>query len=390
MENMETSTEAMDDVDSILLIQKRYHTNQHPIVSTLLDKGHEVNFLALERGQSEEYSRLEPDLIQFSPIFLFFHSLFTQFVFDIDRHRVGIPAILWYYRYLQKTDPDIITVKRYFAISFATILYAKILGINIAFYDQEPLYDDDSFYIKRRLAVGLYYILHGERFVRYTPVLGDPNERLAIPRSYYIPFVAPSTGESDEQHHFPDGNINVIMVGKLRVPRKNHLMLLASVTSLVERYDLTLTLVGSLKDPTDSYYREVLSAINAADIEEQVEIKQNLSYPAVQDEYKNHDVYVLPSKSEPAAVSHLEAMSQGLPVICSETNGTSCYVDEGENGFLIDPTDQSDLTSTLERLVSSRETIRLFGRTSRNLARTQYSPERFYRLFSWMVRENFE
>ena len=42
----------------------------------------------------------------------------------------------------------------------------------------------------------------------------------------------------------------------------------------------------------------------------------------------------LPSSDEPAAVSHLEAMSHSLPVICSDSNGTRCYIRQGENGYV--------------------------------------------------------
>ena len=45
----------------------RYHTNQHFAVKALLDAGHEVSFLALARGQSEEYEALDPTVLGFSP-----------------------------------------------------------------------------------------------------------------------------------------------------------------------------------------------------------------------------------------------------------------------------------------------------------------------------------
>ncbi len=44
----------------------RYHTNQHFPIKALLEAGHEVSFLALARGQSEEYTALSPTVLGYS------------------------------------------------------------------------------------------------------------------------------------------------------------------------------------------------------------------------------------------------------------------------------------------------------------------------------------
>lgn len=384
-----SSRSKLEEIDTILLIEKRYHTNQHPVVTSFLDAGHNIRFLALEKEQNEEYSALTPDMVKFSPVFIFIHMIVHRFLVEIDRYRVCIPSVVWYYRYLRSVDPDLVVVKKYTATSFATIIYTKLLGIELVFYDQAPVYDDNPFYIKRWFATLLYYFANGERFVRYTPVLGNPKERVAIPRSYYIPFVAPSGVTADQRSYFRDSCVNILMVGKLHSRRKNHIKLLKSIAGVADKYDIRITLIGSLRDQNDRYYAKIRSTIIDEGLEEIVVIKRNLSYEAVQAEYRRHDLYVLPSEREPAAVSHLEAMSNGLPIICSETNGTSHYIQEGENGFLIDPSDETNLTETIERLVSSREMIRSFGRTSCHLAQTHYSTDRFYDRFSWMIQENF-
>ena len=62
-----------------------------------------------------------------------------------------------------------------------------------------------------------------------------------------------------------------------------------------------------------------------------------------------------PAENEPAAVSHLEAMSHSLPAICSDSNGTQCYIRPGENGYIFKTDDLEDLVECMERIISDRE-----------------------------------
>ena len=81
----------------------------------------------------------------------------------------------------------------------------------------------------------------------------------------------------------------------------------------------------------------------------------------------SHDLFVLASRDEPAAVSHLEAMAHSLPVVCSDANGTSCYVRHGENGFIFRSGDIDDLTACIERVIKDREHLLEMGRRSYEL-----------------------
>ena len=381
--------DGLEDKDTILFIQRRYHTNQYPTVTALQEHGHTVRFLSLRRGPNEDYSNLEPDFLSYSWLFLLCYS-FAKYLFGSNfLHRYGIPRPLWYYRYLTDVKPDLIIVKKYFVVSFVTVLFARLLGIDVLFYDQAPVYADSSSYKKRRLMSKFYYLLYRERFVRYSPVLGNPDEELALPRSYYIPFVAPRSPQSLEREYFAGDQVNIMMVGKLGQERKNHLLLLRTVNSLRDEFDLSVTLIGSLADETDDYYNRIKSYVSQQGLEDTVTIRANLEYDTVQEAYRNHDVYVLPSRGEPAAVSHLEAMRYGLAIICTETNGTSCYIDEGRNGYLIAGDDQNDLETKLRKLLESRDRVRTFGAHSRHLTETKFSGDEFHRQLSSLVAKNY-
>jgi glycosyltransferase involved in cell wall biosynthesis len=84
-----------------------------------------------------------------------------------------------------------------------------------------------------------------------------------------------------------------------------------------------------------------------------------LSYPELIEEYKNHDVYLLPSKSEGLPISLIEAMKSGLvPVVSDLPGGIREVVAEGVNGFRIDPGNADRFAAMLYKLDADRELLK--------------------------------
>jgi glycosyltransferase involved in cell wall biosynthesis len=88
---------------------------------------------------------------------------------------------------------------------------------------------------------------------------------------------------------------------------------------------INLKLVGVFHK-YNKYYNELTEVINNS--KHNITVEMNLEPERMEDIYLNSDLFILPSYKEPAAYSVLEAMSYGLPVICSNDNGTSCYLDK--------------------------------------------------------------
>lgn len=66
-----------------------------------------------------------------------------------------------------------------------------------------------------------------------------------------------------------------------------------------------------------------------------------------------------------------EAMACGVPVIASTTSGIDSYfLQDGINGYLVDPTDRERLFNRLEFLLLNPEKTRLMGREALRIART--------------------
>lgn len=67
------------------------------------------------------------------------------------------------------------------------------------------------------------------------------------------------------------------------------------------------------------------------------------------------DVFVMASVNEGMGRAVLEAMATGLPVIVSRAGGLPSIVDDGKEGFLIDPADPRAWYEAMRRLASSQE-----------------------------------
>lgn len=68
---------------------------------------------------------------------------------------------------------------------------------------------------------------------------------------------------------------------------------------------------------------------------ENVEIKTGISEAELVKAYQQATVFVMPSLSEGAPVSTLEAISSGLPVVCTP-EGSGDYIEDGVNGYIFD------------------------------------------------------
>jgi glycosyltransferase involved in cell wall biosynthesis len=100
--------------------------------------------------------------------------------------------------------------------------------------------------------------------------------------------------------------------------------------------------------------------------------------PAV---YQEHDLFVLPSVDEPFAISPLEAMSFGLPVIVTDTNGAQSCVKKGETGFVIPSNDLSALTKKISFFIEDLTKIKSFGDAAHRTIEQEYSKKVFYEHF---------
>ncbi|HEY4099467.1 MAG TPA: glycosyltransferase [Gemmatimonadales bacterium] len=87
------------------------------------------------------------------------------------------------------------------------------------------------------------------------------------------------------------------------------------------------------------------------------------------------DAFVLSSTSEGIALTLLEAMAAGLPVVATDVGGNREVVVPGETGFLVPSGDPAALAGAMTALFSSPARMRRFGDAARRRAVAEFSVE---------------
>ncbi len=81
--------------------------------------------------------------------------------------------------------------------------------------------------------------------------------------------------------------------------------------------------------------------------------------------YAACDIFVFPSLREGLPVSLIEAMANGLPVICSRIRGNTDLIVAEQGGFLFDPRDVGELKGKIERMLGDERLRKDFGEYNR-------------------------
>lgn len=67
--------------------------------------------------------------------------------------------------------------------------------------------------------------------------------------------------------------------------------------------------------------------------------------------YKDHDIFVMPSLTESFGLVYLEALSQGLPVLCSTNEGISGFFNNSSHISFVNPRNIDDIASGILQLI---------------------------------------
>lgn len=157
---------------------------------------------------------------------------------------------------------------------------------------------------------------------------------------------------------------------------KNTLGFIRAVKQVVENgYKFHVSWYGK-SELNIEYFKQCQDKINELGLNSYIELKEKTKQ--IRDVYYTADFFCLPSFYEGTPNVICEAISTGLPVVCSDVCDNSIYVKEGVNGYLFNPYDASSIATALEKLLSIDSiSYQNMSVNSRTLAEKELSDKRF-------------
>lgn len=385
-----------------LYVAPRYHTNQMDIMKGLIEHGHEVCFISHYAAIIEDYSYVTPIVLGYSRLYRLIDYLYVKVIHRKDPEAIvfkiqhGFPPMCRLRKLICGFGPDVVILRERSVYSMAAYWICRRKGYPCILYNQNPLWSEPE---KRDLAHRLVGSLTPR--LRMTPVMGAKGADKSIKENdYFVPFVIEPQKAPGERVYFAEDEVHILCIGKYEI-RKHHLLLLEAVEMLLrERQDrhetdatgmhggIRLTLVGEATGHFQKEYCEkVRRYVREHHMEEIVTVKTNVPRDRMEEEYLAADVYVIPSTREMASVSQLEAMSYSLPVICSDANGTACYVEDGETGYLFRDCSLEDLTDQLRKMLADRERMKRMGAAGYRALVEKYNYRTYFETVQAMLKK---
>jgi len=89
--------------------------------------------------------------------------------------------------------------------------------------------------------------------------------------------------------------------------------------------------------------------------------------------YQKASIFCLPTYVEPFGIVFIEAMSAHLPIIATRVGAIPDFVEDGDNGWLVEPGDVPGLANALLKLINNPQDCAVFGERGFQQTQQRYS-----------------
>lgn len=146
-----------------------------------------------------------------------------------------------------------------------------------------------------------------------------------------------------------DGNL--LYVGTID-ERKGLSYLVDAISYLDNKEVIHLNIVGEVTDQL--YYQKLQQKIHALGLSDNIHFLGRVSNKELAICYQKAEIFTFPSLLEGYGIVLIEALNNGIPIICFDNSAMPYTVKDGENGFLAKNKDAKDMASKIQLLVGNK------------------------------------
>ena len=343
------------------------------IHSYLLNRGHSIRIIASDLGPDKEhFNDYTFKSINSSNPFTLVFFLFNPYSFNVLRKvlKEYKPDVVHLHTINQVTPSVLFLLKKYptvMTLHGPETFIRKLLLWCIRPKELKYYYDKQKLNTMGRLS--LYFNYFQNKIYK----LGIKNVDLFIAPSKYIQNTAksdlspiihlPNFIELKEFHELKN-NYNLLYVG--RVEKVKGIEILIKAMPLIAKVfpQTTLTIIGDGLNK-----RNLVSLINTLHLEKHIQFVGWVENKDIDLYYEKTSVVVIPSlwpENFPTVCN--EAMSAGRPVIGTNVGGIQEIIDDGVNGYLVDPHSSEQIAEKVIKLFSEEVLLKEFGKNARKKA----------------------
>lgn len=235
---------------------------------------------------------------------------------------------------------------RFFQVQYASRLKRRIIGFMLRIPD--------------RLAAS------GTNWINLFAALGVDRHRIAT-MHYWTPGAVVSATEV--KHVGPGEAVHFVFVGWM-VPEKGVIEILEVLEALDRRHNYRFTFIGG-----GTLLEHARARITELRLNDRVSAPGLVSPAELTQALEAAHVFVLPSYAEGFPIALIEAMSQGMPAICTDVGGISDSVQSGVNGWLIQPKDSKGLMKAMEFYLGNVHVVTEHSHSAIAAVRANHDPD---------------
>jgi rhamnosyl/mannosyltransferase len=242
-------------------------------------------------------------------------------------------------------------------------------------------------YIHKFLKMADRILVSNNNLIEYSEYLPEYKSKCeVIPLGAKLDWVNNSSSRLDRVKKIKSDHASPLVLFVGRLVYYKGIQYLIDAINQVPNVSLVIIGSGPLK-------KELLNQIQTLNLEKRIHLLPEVDEETLHSFYEACDMFVLPSveKSETYGIVQIEAMACGKPVICTELNtGTTFINQQGTTGLVVPPRDSKSLAEAIRNLANNVSLRFELGNKARQRALNELTAqkmvERTYKVYTDLLK----